>query len=469
MTDLIPITGSANAALLSAVLQLRVDRLFPITAEFPIPPLESAQISDKGANVKSARNMSHRHDSEDCLNHDIASLVGDVLDDVPGTHHMFCKKMAKDMLTLSNFNSWLIASPERTAMFDDFLDPSVQARVPLRERTQRWEGRFRMVERTLTHKAALQKFCLPGSDILEDFVSSQGNSAPADFLHEGFFVRVAGYKSLLEPLHILSKRVQSKTVVLISCIISHIVEVIESFNPSARDTNWLASARAKFALAAEFRLRSRISFVNNTTMASVLDPSNEGLERWISKELIDECWEAIGVEALEMVPRVVGEEDLIESGLKVELTRCRRRIEALWIEGSKMGVIEFFKANDRDFPLLCPYIRALLCVPVSASACDSGFAASSMTVTKHRNLTSVSIVEALAIVSDMTYQPNYSFEVVKLGIAGLARAEAIEEFERDAARDAAEAARPVVAEMSDDGDLGSYHSNSSSSLNDSSE
>ena len=96
-----------------------------------------------------------------------------------------------------------------------------------------------------------------------------------------------------------------------------------------------------------------------------------------------------------------------------------------------MGVIEFFKANDRDFPLLCPYIRALLCVPVSASACDSGFAASSMTVTKHRNLTSVSIVEALAIVSDMTYQPDYSFEVVKLGIAGLARAEAIEEFERD--------------------------------------
>ena len=58
---------------------------------------------------------------------------------------------------------------------------------------------------------------------------------------------------------------------------------------------------------------------------------------------------------------------------------------------------------------------------------------------------------------------------MKLGIAGLARAEAIEEFERDAARDAAEAARPIVAEMNDDGDLGSYHSNSSSSLNDSSE
>jgi hypothetical protein len=191
--------------------------------------------------------------------------------------------------------------------------------------------------------------------------------------------------------------------------------------------------KKQFLLAIKHFLRPEVDRLCNCTKACLLDPRNHACEEWPGEDIYTEGWGELTKEAVEIHPAKEGEEEHAESIIKGEMGMLRKRIEALWKQGSNKDPVTFFRENVGDFQRVIKVVAMYLSIPASAAKPERVWSYTGWLVTKQRNALGVDMVEAMAFIWDFTRQPFYNFDDVLEQVEQVVKAR----DEKDAAKAAA--------------------------------
>jgi hypothetical protein len=282
----------------------------------------------------------------------------------------------------------------------------------------RWEGVYRCVDRSLVLRSGFESLFPNESVARRDLIDSLDKSTPEDFLADTYWNR-------LKVFNRVSIKTQADSVSTISQVVQWIGQLEDICASPNSDSIAVAAVRPKFASSLKSRVLPRIEVVNNTTMASVCDPRNAIVLTKFGTTLIQECFEAIAVEAENLYDGPEDEHDTFRKQIELDIGLASTRLQKLWDAQSEMTMEESWniKAGGKKLRSIRDYIRMLMSVPCSGSQGDRNFSQAALDVRMHRNRLAVSTVEALAIICDMCLQPDFSFEMVLEKLLELAKQE----------------------------------------------
>jgi hypothetical protein len=167
-------------------------------------------VSDGAANVQAAKNKLAEGDNEDCLNHLLKNMWGDVLEgDAP-----FDQTAANDLNALGLVVALIRMTPRLRK--DLGVMQEREGASPLEviaANLTRWEGRHNSLNRVAQLKGQLQAMHKRKS------FSSIAAQVPADFLSDDYFARLEAYKPVLQCAHVFSKRCQDQAGPSLPCVI----------------------------------------------------------------------------------------------------------------------------------------------------------------------------------------------------------------------------------------------------------
>jgi hypothetical protein len=256
---------------------------------------------------------------------------------------------------------------------------------------------------------------------------------PADVFENTYWARIESYKLLLEHFRVASKTAQSESEPTLCQVVKMIVGLEQHCQPSVADGPLWAKVKKQFLLAIKHFLRPEMDRLCNCTKACLLDPRNHACEEWLGEDIYTEGWGELTKEAVEIHPAKEGEEEHAESIIKGEMGMLRKRIEALWKQGSNKDPVTFFRENVGDFQRVIKVVAMYLSIPASAAKPERVWSYTGWLVTKQRNALGVDMVEAMAFIWDFTRQPFYNFDDVLEQVEQVVKAR----DEKDAAKAAA--------------------------------
>ncbi len=139
------------------------------------------------------------------------------------------------------------------------------------------------------------------------------------------------------------------------------------------------------------------------------------------------------------------EEEHVLSVIKGEMGLLRRRMEALWKNGSNKDPVSFLRENAVDLQRVMKVAAMYLSIPASAAKPERVWSYTGWLVTKQRNPLGVDMVEAMAFIWDFTRQPFFDFDDVLGQVEELIRAHEESEAAKAAERKEKGAKRPKNA------------------------
>lgn len=418
--DLVHFPGAKFAELTGAVVKNRVDM------HVGNQMLLSTVTSDRGSDVKAARNNVLEADGEDCFNHLEQSALTDV----------FKKKdlqLNKDVEAISHVIS-LVESDYNLKLFFAKLqevEGFEKVLVFVTKNDTRWEGFSNMLERFLRFKDVF----LSKKDELQEFkdhIETEWPDELPEVFKKAFFKRIKGYLETLKPFSIASKSVQS----LQYPTASRIPGLIHSIQQVLRKTHEIEAVnelRKELDESVMNRCGHYLSTVNNALKAALVDPSQS---RFVStfgvpEDIIEKCWEHIALEGQNFCS--VGQKDS-ESDSKNEdpfmvdaestVTLCqtatsvlRKGLQHCKVKQHETDPLAFYRDNDASLNRSCgailPVVRMLLAIPGGESHCERAFSWVGDFVTKKRSRLGNSMVEMLMVLYDTFKKPDFDMNEFK--------------------------------------------------------
>lgn len=259
--------------------------------------LLAAATSDSGANVKAAKRTLVEGDDEPCINHLLKSLWGDVLDG-SGSSAPLDGGASQDFASASLIASFIRGNPTARARLRVLRAQDDEDHLEIiAENITRWEGRHNSIERLLMLKKQLKKLHKEGH------LHSIRDRIVKDALQKSWFKRLNTYLPLLTAAHVFSKEIQAQSGPNISCVIHYYLKLVDACRHGDKDDNVARDFKTAVSTALEARLGYLIERPSNALKAALLDYRYYSeVKRQVSQELLNECWDAILADGLNLVP-----------------------------------------------------------------------------------------------------------------------------------------------------------------------
>lgn len=418
--ELYPFFGSATGKMLAQVIEERFDDRFGDEVTL------AGIVSDRGSNVKFARNDLCPYDSEDCVAHLLNTCVGHVVDrseDGKKTHERFSSSIHADLSHIQMFFVWMKSNEYHLHMLEEAMPRGTNFKKPLLANATRWWGKFRMVERLIYLKEAIMAMLDDPADLqnIRDRVGSQL------FLGTKFWLKAQSYKEIFGILNKLSVKSQGEKKETRSRVVSLIHETLDSLEKGLKDCELEVQKACwrPFLSAFKEEIVPVTLVANNSTISHLLSPMNyvkgkDGcwVPSYLDEHLTKTCWEALHEEALDLkkqeLSKKYGERKeahaaattLAEFNIKDGESTLRKSIKEKAEILSKQSdekrnafsLLDFMR-NFLDNNDVCedvvPAVKAFLCIPVSAAGPERLFSDSGRVVTPDRNRIDPSTVSKL--------------------------------------------------------------------------
>ncbi len=425
LLDCIPFPGQAFGDTIATVADARWDLHFKNGAH--PEPMRGAIVSDRGANVRAARDALVPNDSENCFCHLLDSTVRSVYAE-DGQFHAV--DFYRDLLLIDTLAKGLRAQPMHLRAFQLKCPAGVAHLTVVTDQTTRWEALVRECERALALREGFNAFFHDRVELKD----SIGRLCPTDVFEGTYWARLESYKHLLQQFRIASTTSQSESEPTLCRVVKMIIGLEQLCSASVGDAPLWSSVKKRFRLAIQHFLRPEIDKLCNCTKACLLDPRNHACEEWLGEVIYKEAWEELEKEAAELYPAPAGEEEHALSIIKGEMGLLRRRMEALWKNGSNKEPIMFLKENAVDLQRVIKVAAMYLSIPASAAKPERVWSYTGWLVTKQRNPLGVDMVEAMAFIWDFTRQPFFDFDDVLMQVEELVKLHEESEADKAAAR-----------------------------------
>ena len=206
---------------------------------------------------------------------------------------------------------------------------------------------------------------------------------------------------------------QAQTTTLMPKLVFWIHDLKSRYAARREDSESEAVGRAKFLGAIEALLLPLVTGVQVATKAALLSPESVGIEKLLTKEDINLCWEEI-----------LGEVLLFENG-DARLAEAANAMTSAVVQFSRatlelarvnavagMTFEGFWNAHKVSLAQLLPIARLYGAMPASSVKPETVFSYTGRLVSKRASAWGVESVEAQAIINDFTRQSDYSFGIV---------------------------------------------------------
>lgn len=403
LLDCVPFPGQAFGDTIATVADARWDWHFKSGGQ--PEPMRGAIVSDRGGNVRAARDLLVPHDSENCFCHLLDSVVRSVYAE-DGAFH--AADFFRDLVVIDILAKGLRSQPMHMRAFQAKCPADVAHLVVVTDQTTRWEALVRECERALAVKEGFNVFFHDRAELKE----SLGKRCPADVFEGSYWARIESYKHLLEQFRVASKTAQSESEPTLCQVVKLIVGLEQCCQPSVADGPLWAKVKKQFAIAIKHFLRPEMEKLCNVTKACLLDPRNHACDEWLGSDIYAEAWEELANEAIELQPAAEGEEELSAAIVKAEMGLLRKRMEGLWKQGSNKDPVTFFRENIANFQRVIKVVAMYLSIPASAAKPERVWSFTGWLVTKQRNALGVDMVEAMAFIWDFLRQPFFNFDSI---------------------------------------------------------
>lgn len=415
--ELYPFFGSATGDIIRQVIEERFDDRFGKSVTL------SGMVSDNGSNVKKARTELCPTDSEDCVAHLLHNCIGHVIEKAEkgkASHARFQSSIQADLSAIQGLCVWTRESQSRINELEKAMPSEQKFLKPTHGNKTRWWGKYKMVERLVYLKPAFDRL-MEQPEYLEDLKLRL--SPPEDFLSEKFWMRVMCYKrifAILNKLSVKSQREKTETrsrlVTWLSVTHELLMKEMDNLQFQVQKDCW-----EPFLGSFEAEMLEVTQQSNNSTIAHVLNPRNYELDhtgdkytpRYLSEQLVEDCWENLAIEATNTVKDKLLLSDIdedsraillgkVDSDVKLEVQllqiAIRRKAKEVYTQEGPVDfqLCEFMKQQQSICGNLMVGVRAVLCIPVSAAGPERLFSDTGRMITPDRNSLDPWLVSQLA-------------------------------------------------------------------------
>jgi hypothetical protein len=202
LLDCVPFPGQAFGDTIATVADARWDWHFKSDSQ--PEPMRGAIVSDRGANVRAARDSLVPQDSENCFCHLLDSAVRSVYAEDGAFHSA---DFFRDLVVIDILSKGLRSQPMHMRAFQLKCPADVAHLTVVTDQTTRWEALVRECERALALKEGFNIFFHDRAELKE----SLEKRCPADVFEGSYWTRIESYKHLLEQFRVASKTSQCET------------------------------------------------------------------------------------------------------------------------------------------------------------------------------------------------------------------------------------------------------------------
>lgn len=427
LLDLVHFPGSTFAELIGVCLADRIEQHLPGNT------MSVATVSDRGGDVKKARNLEIDEDGEDCMNHRLNSVINDVFgDSAKAKHHK--NLLGVVMVRAVSHVISMIESDRNCKLLLQRLQQEEDYDTVLQFVTKndtRWEGLQMMLERFLRLKNAL----MSDFDGAEDMRRHLLQNWPAelkdadDIFQKRFYPRLQGIVDCLKPFSVASRALQDlkrPTASRVPGLLHYIDDKLFDLEVQS-ETRGVDELAKALRAALNDRTSEYLTNVNNCLKAALVDPTQS---RFLSSfgvpdDVIEQCWEKIVDECVDFHS---GLEDL-PPGVDIKHS-CQSDVQNLrnYLAECKLAQdgdpLEYYRESDgvaKWCHKALPVVRMLLAVPAGESHCERAFSWAHGFVTRLRTRTSNSVLEMQMVLYDLFKRPGFNWEgfLVKMVALGV--------------------------------------------------
>jgi hypothetical protein len=404
LLDVINVEGQAFGETIASVLDNRWQVHFP---DETTAPRRSAFVSDRGSNIKYARDSLVPHDSENCFCH----LVNSTVRSVSETEGLFFSRVFhSDLHVIESLSRRLRSQPHLMAAFQAKCPPAVAHLHLVVEQDTRWEGLVRECERALLLKEGFSSFFSP-----EDLADLDWS--PKDVFQDTYWLRCRNYSHLLGAFRRVIRIAESESEPTLCQVVKLVVGLHEECRPCLEDSPSWKAVKKQFQLAVEHFLMPEIQVLGNVTKAALLDPRNHSIRDWIGEDIYIEGWLELKNEALELLDSAGGS---LKALVTAQVDLLKEAMEGAWQNGSAEQPVNFFH-KLKDIDRVQPLISMYLSIPASAAKPERVWSYTGWIVSKARNGLATDTVEAMAIIWDLIRKPGFNFDKILAGVEVLVK------------------------------------------------
>lgn len=425
LLDLVHFPGSTFAELIAFCIEERIQQHLPGNT------MSVATVSDRGGDVKKARNLEIAEDGEDCMNHRLNSVLNDVFGDSSKAREhkgLLCVVMIRavshliTMIESDRNCKLLLQLLQEKEGYDDVLQF-------VTKNDTRWEGLQMMLERFLR----LRKALMSDFEGAEEMRRHLLDSWPAelrdanDIFQNRFFTRLQGVVACLKPFSVASKAFQDlkrPTASRVPGLLHYIDETLLNMSLSSETRGISELADALRGALAE-RTSEYFTGVNNCLKAALVDPSQSRLlsSFGVEDSIIDECWAKIVDECVDFHS---GLDDLppgvdIKTSCESDVDNLRNYLAESTLEKDD-DPLEYYRSHTgvtKWCHKALPVVRMLLAIPAGESHCERAFSWAHGFVTRLRTRTSNRVLEMQMVLYDLFKRPGFNWETFLLQMVAL--------------------------------------------------
>lgn len=428
LLDLVHFAGATYSELIGYCLSERIEQ------HLPGDTLSVASVSDRGGDVKKARDVVIDEDGEDCTNHELNSVLDDVFGDSAksqqhsGLLAVIIVKAVVHLISLIEADrncKLLLQQLQQVEGYEEIL-------AFVMKNDTRWEGLLLMLERFVR----LEKALMSDFDGAEDLRCHLLMDWPVELqaanniFQRRFYKRVGGIISCLKPFSIVSRALQDlkrPTASRVPGLLHFIDKTLFDLEIEGEAPKGTAELAGALRVSLTERTSQYLTTVNNCLKAALVDPSQSRhiLSFGVSEDLVEQCWAKIVDECVDFHS---GLENL-PPGIDVRYS-CDSDVRNLrsYMNNCNVKVgdnpLEYYR-DKKEVSKWChkalPVVRMLLAIPAGESHCERAFSWAHGFVTRLRTRTGNCTLEMQMVLYDLFKRPGFNWEaflrkMVELGV-----------------------------------------------------
>ncbi len=401
--DVVHFHGSTQSEVIAAVVRGCIEK------HLPKDKLVTVVVSDGAGDTKHAREDLLEFDGHDCFNHDLNLSLGDAL--------KVAKEAAKDFATMEHLIREIESDKNLRIFFENMqkIAGFEVAQKFVHRNDTRWTGLVDSVVKFLKLGNALRWDDEDAEAARQQILDEWPLSLSADVFQDTYWQRMKAYHEMLVPFSVATKSAQSLSVPTSSRVPKLIWDMKSKWTQLVGKTN---GAVKEFGIALldclSRRCNKYIDSSGNTMKAAVLDPSQSRFlhDFGVSKEVIEQSWEAIVKEALDEFAAVqqidladlqdgMDNSDAIARG---QVAALRTLLKVAKTPADSDDPLQFYRDNVSHCityaPLACRVATNLLAIPAGESHSERVFSWAGGFVTKLRNRLSDETLQELVLLYD---------------------------------------------------------------------
>lgn len=399
--DVVHFHGSTQSEVIAAVVRGCIEK------HLPKDKLVTVVVSDGAGDTKHAREDLLDFDGHDCFNHDLNLSLGDAL--------KVADEAAKDFATMEHLIREIESDKNLRIFFDNMQKVAgfEVAQKFVHRNDTRWTGLIDSVAKFLKLGNALRLDDDDAEAARQHILADWPLSLSADVFQDTYWQRLKAYHELLVPVSVATKLVQSLSLPTSSRVPKLISDMKNKWTELIKKAKGPVKAFGSALLdCLSQRCDKYIGSPGNTMKAAALDPSQSRFlhDFGVSKDVIEQSWEAIVKEALDEFNALQGMdlEDLEDdTGYKVargQVDTLRAFLSRAKTPSDSEDPLQFYRENVSGCttyaPLACRVATNLLAIPAGESHSERVFSWAGGFVTKLRNRLSDETLQELVFLYD---------------------------------------------------------------------